>query len=208
VRKASRVLVAAGLLFFAIASPAAAEWHFTPFLGYTFSGSTTIFDFEFGAEARHWNFGGAVTLIGDSPLGVEAYFVRTPGFFEDKNAACNIETCAESSRTYAFMGNLVLTTPRNWNRYGLRPYVSGGAGLLHASLSRALDPFPTNLNLVGMNLGGGAVGFVSDRIGLRFDLRYFRKIHGPNEEDLEFPVSIGPIRLRYWTTSLGVVIKY
>jgi hypothetical protein len=62
-----------------------------------------------------------------------------------------------------------------------------------------------------MNLGGGAVGFVSDRVGLRFDLRYFRNIRGVDPEDLEVQVTLpvgAPIRLRYWTISTGVVIKY
>ncbi len=106
------------------------------------------------------------------------------------------------------MGNAVLTTPRAWNQYGLRPYVSGGIGLLHASRADARNLTTFSLDLLGMNAGGGAVGFLSDRIGLRFDLRYFRKIQGPVEDELDFPVSIGPIRLRQWTTSLGVVIKY
>jgi hypothetical protein len=59
-----------------------------------------------------------------------------------------------------------------------------------------------------MNAGGGAVGFLADRVGLRFDLRYLRKIQGPAAEDLDFAISIGPIRLRPWTTSLGVVFMY
>ena len=52
-----------------------------------------------------------------------------------------------------------------------------------------------------MNVGGGAVGFLSDHVGVRFDLRYFRNIKGVSQEDLEdFPVTLGePVRLRYWT---------
>ena len=206
-RTTARILPLSVLVLLLFPGRSAAEWHFTPFIGYTFKGATTLFDFEGGSEERHWHFGGAVTLVGDSPFGLEAYFVRTPGFFESESANCSPPTCVTESRTYAFMGNAVLTIPRRWNQYGLRPYVSGGAGLLHASQSTAQNLFPIDLNLVGMNIGGGAVGFLSDRVGLRFDLRYFRKIHGPDEDTIE-TVSIGPIRLRYWTTSLGVVIKY
>lgn len=188
---------------------AAAQWQFAPFVGYTYNGATTLVDLERGSEVTHWHFGGAVTLLGDSPFGVEGYFVRTPSFFQNENSDCNVAaTCVTSSRTYALMGNVVLATPRNWNRYGLRPYVSGGLGLLHASRAAVQNVLPINLDLLGMNLGGGAVGFVSDRVGLRFDLRYFRKIEGPEEDTLDPPVSIGPIRLRYWTTSVGVVVRY
>jgi hypothetical protein len=206
--KVPQVLALTGFLVLAMPEPSAAEWQFTPFVGYTFKGATTLFDFEAGAEQTHWHFGGAVTLLGDSPFGVEAYFVRTPGFFENDNVVCAIETCVTASRTYAVMGNAVLAMPRSWNRYGLRPSLSGGLGLIHASLSRAQDPLPIDLNLLGMNLGGGATGFLSDRIGVRFDLRYFRNVQGPDEDELEFPVGIPPIRLRYWTFSAGVVVKY
>ena len=203
-----RALVLATLLAFCTPVIAAAEWQFTPFIGYTFKGATSIVDSEQAVEKRHWHFGGAVTLIGDGPVGVEAYFVRTPGFFFNDEFACDIDTCVTSARTYALLGNAVLTTPRRWNQYGLRPYLSGGVGLIHASRTDTQNVFPVDLNLTGMNLGGGATGFISDRLGLRFDLRYFRKIEGPDELTLDPPISLGPIRLRYWTTSIGVVFKY
>ena len=207
-RTAPRVLVVISLL---VMSPVAvsAEWHFTPFIGYTFKGATTIHDTENAVGKRHWHFGGAVTLVGNGPIGVEGLFVRTPGLFLNDESACDIITCVTSSRSYAVMGNAVLTIPRHWNQYGLRPYVSGGGGFLHASRTDTQNVLPVDLNVVGLNVGGGAVGFVSDRVGLRFDLRYFRKIKGPDPATLSPPVSpVGVIRLRYWTTSLGVVFKY
>jgi hypothetical protein len=209
-RLAIRALLLAGSFLFFNPAYAAAEWQFAPFVGYTFKGATTLVDLERGSEDTHWHFGGTATLIGRSPFGVEALFLYTPGFFQSSDSACSIATCVtvSSSRTYALMGNAVLATPRGWNQYGLRPYVSGGIGLLHASRKEAQNVIPFDLNLLGMNAGGGAVGFLSDRVGLRFDLRYFRKIQGPAAEDLDFAISIGPIRLRQWTTSLGVVIKY
>jgi hypothetical protein len=208
VRKARQVLALAGLVLVA-AVPADAEWQFAPFVGRTFKGTTTLLELEPGSGETHWNFGGTVTLIGESPFGVEGYVLYTPGFFQSSESPCNITTCTSASRTYALMGNVVLATPRRWNRYGLRPFVSGGIGLLHASRDvPPPDPLPVDVNLVGMNVGGGAVGFVTDRVGLRFDLRYFRKIHGPDEAELEQPVSIGPIQLRYWTAAVGVVFRY
>jgi hypothetical protein len=212
VRSGLWVLALVVIFSFAIPEPCAAEWQFAPFVGFTFAGATNLVDTENATDKRHWHFGGAVSLIGDGPIGVEGVFVRTPGFFYNDEFACDINTCVTSGHTYALMGNAVLTIPRGWNRYGLRPFVSGGAGLLHASRNDAQNVLPVDLNLVGMNIGGGAVGFVTDRVGLRFDLRYFRKIAGPDEDTLDPPVSIGPIRepirLRYWTTSFGVVFKY
>jgi hypothetical protein len=206
-----RALVLAALLIAAAPAPASAEWQFTPFIGYTFKGSTTLVDFELGSEETHWNFGGSVMLIGDGLFGIEGYYVRTPGFFESERSTCNVPlaTCITSSRSYALMGNFVVATPRRWNRYGLRPFVSAGLGLLHASRSASRDVIPINdLDMLGMNVGGGAVGLVTERVGVRFDLRYFRNIDAPDWTTVSPPISIGPIRLHYWTTAIGVVIKY
>jgi hypothetical protein len=207
VRWSSRVGLLAGCLLFLTPLPSAAEWQFVPFVGWTFKGMTTLVDSETAIEKRHWHFGGAVTWIGNSPLGVEAYFVETPEFFHNGEVTCNINTCVTSGRPYALMANVVLATPRRWNQYGLRPYLSGGLGVMHMARNDAQNIFPMNLNMLGMNAGGGAVGFLSDRIGVRFELRYFRKIHGPDVTSLDSPVSIGPIQLRYWTMSFGVVFK-
>jgi opacity protein-like surface antigen len=209
VRKAGTVLALTGLLLVIPTARASAEWHFAPLVGYTFKGSTTLVDLEDATAERHWNFGGAVALLGEGPIGVEGYFVYTPGFFQREGGGFVGGGDVISSYTYTLMGNAVLTTPRRWNEYGLRPYVSGGLGLLRVSAKDQFNVTPIRLNLLGMNVGGGAVGFLSDRVGLRFDLRYFRKIQGPDVETLEIPVSRGePIRLRYWTTAIGVVIKY
>jgi hypothetical protein len=158
-------------------------------------------------DDTRFNFGGAVRLIGEWPVGLEAYYVHTPGFFGAPTVNIDLPRIVES-RTYALMGNVVLTTPLSWNRYGLRPSLSGGIGLMHASASDQLQIFPYRFNLLGMNIGGGAVGFVSDHVGVRFDLRYFRNIKGVALDELEFPVTVGdPLRLRYWTIGFGVVFK-
>ena len=198
------------VLLLGVPATSTADWHLTPLIGCTFKGSTTLIDLEGAAEMRHWNYGGAVMLLGDGPLGLEAFFLHTPGFFQREGEGLVVSFDVGSSRTDVLMGNAVLTIPRGWNRYGLRPYASGGLGLLHASSRDLLNVTPVRLNLLGMNVGAGGLGLLSDRVSLRFDLRYIRKVQGPDPEAIESPpVPPGlPIRLRYWTTTLGVVIKY
>ena len=198
-------------LLLVTASPARAEWQFTPFLGYTFNGSTSLIDFglvnnQTANDEPHIDFGGSVALLGEGPIGLEAYFVHTPNFFESKQFNIVLPRTL-GSRTYAMMSNVVLTIPRSWNRYGLRPMLTGGVGLIHAAAEDQLDLFSYSLNLVGVNVGGGAVGFVSDRVGLRFDVRYFQNIAGVSEEKLPALTLGEPLRLRYWTATLGVVFK-
>ena len=211
VRTLCRVLALAAVLL-ATSTPARAEWQFTPFIGYTFKATSTFVDFDLSEEKRatdetRVNFGGSVRWIGASPIGLEAYYVHTPGFFDAKQFNLNLARVIES-RTYAIMGNVVVATPRNWNRYGLRPSLSGGIGLMHAAADDTLQIFPYHQNLLGMNIGGGAVGMLSERAGVRFDFRYFRNIKGVSAEELEFPVTAGEsVRLRYWTLGFGLVIK-
>jgi hypothetical protein len=208
-----RGLVLSALLILTFPLVARAEWQFTPFIGYTFKATSTFVDFDIdpdrvATDQTRLSFGGAVRLIGDSPFGIEAYYVHTPGFFDPKPQFNITLPQVLESRTYAVMGNFVLATPRHWNQYGLRPALSGGIGLMHASAEDQLHVIPYRVDLLGMNLGGGAVGLLSDHVGVRFDLRYFRNIKGVPQQDLEFPVTGGqPVRLRYWTIGFGVVIK-
>jgi hypothetical protein len=211
-RRGFRVLVLSTFFILSFPLVARAEWQFTPFIGYTFKASTTIVDFDLdedqvATDDTRVNFGGAVRFVGEWPIGLEAYYVHTPGFFDTQTFNINLPRIIES-RTYALMGNVVLTTPLSWNRYGLRPSLSGGIGLMHASATDQLQIFPYRLDLLGMNIGGGAVGFLSDHVGVRFDLRYFKNIKGVPLEDLDAQITVGqPVRLRYWTIDFGVVFK-
>jgi hypothetical protein len=206
-RTAIRALALIGVLVSSVPTTASAEWQLTPFLGLTFKGETTLLDQEQAAGKTHWNFGGAVALMGAGPVGVEGLFVYTPGFFQ-QDAPPTVGDVPPpnvvDSRALAIMGNLVLTTPRSWNEYGLRPFVSGGLGLLRASANDSLDLLPVEASLLGYNVGGGAVGFLTDRVGLRFDLRYFSNLKPVDDPG----IAIGRVQLSYWTTSVGVVLKY
>ena len=193
------MIALSGLLLAALPANAGAEWQLAPFIGWTFKTDTTIVDLGAGRDETHWTFGGSVTLLGTGPLGVEALFMYTPGFFGGTEGSV-----IDSSRSIALMGNAVLTTPRSWNEYGLRPFLSGGLGLLHASTQDVQDILGVNQNLLGFNIGGGAVGFVTNRTGLRFDLRYFRHLN-PSEGEGE---SIGDVQLSYWTGTVGVVFRF
>lgn len=192
-------------LVLCVARPALAEWHFTPLIGATFGGNTTLFDNELAADRTRKHFGGSVAVLGDGIVGVESIFVWTPAFFERGLGLF------QKSHTFALVGNVVVTTPRRWTEYGLRPYVSGGYGLMRAY---ALERAPTanepailgvDTNFAAWNVGGGAVGFLSNRTGLRFDFRYYHSL--PKEQQVP-PISLlGPPSLRYMTFSVGVVLR-
>jgi hypothetical protein len=58
--------------------------------------------------------------------------------------------------------------------------------------------------LLGYNVGGGAVGFLTERTGLRFDLRYFSNLKPVDDPD----IALGRVQLSYWLGSVGVVFRF
>ncbi len=209
--RAIRPLALAFLLTVFLPGHAAAEWQFAPFVGFNFLGDTNLN--LTALPKRHWMFGGSGRLIGAGPVGVEGLFIYVPGAFKSfdvdplfLNTGQVSETITKSN-AYALMGNVVLTTPRAWNEYGLRPFISGGMGLLHVYHNDST--FPARGNLPAYNVGGGAVGFLSDRVGLRFDLRYFSTTpHGREPSDEIFTSDSERVRVHFWTAAVGVVFKY
>ena len=187
----------------AMPAAAAAEWHITPMVGLTFAGKTTLVDLEVGTGEVHPNIGIAGSFLSSGLFGVEAIATATPKFFQKDDAPVPF---VESSRLTSLMGNIVVTVPQKWTEYFLRPFVSGGFGLLRTSKQdrpEFAQVLSTTTNLFGYNIGGGAIGFLSQRTGIRFDLRYYSTVRGTDVGAEAF----GDAHLRYLTASVGVVIR-
>jgi hypothetical protein len=195
----ARATLAAMALIATAARPAAAEWQLKPFLGLTFGGTTTFVDLDDAAGHPHVVYGGSVTWLGEI-VGVELEFGHTPGFFE----AGQVQLVKRSSTT-TLTGNVVIALPRRIAQYGLRPYFVGGAGMIRAHIGDALDAFPIADNLVGVNLGGGATGFLTSRVGLNWDVRHFATVGGNTGVR---GVSLGPEQLSFWRASMALAFRY
>lgn len=202
----ARALRALAVVFALLtAAPAHAEWEFVPLVGLTFNAHTNAFLIAdtIAPVGTHINFGGAVSLLGRGILGAEGIGVFTPSFKGD------VGTTVDSSRALAVMGNVVVTTPRRLTEYTLRPFVSGGFGVMRLSVtvpndqSVNLQPvLGTQLNAAAFDIGGGAVGFFTKRTGVRFDFRYYRRLHpGPAAVYSTDP------QVSFMTLSVGVVIR-
>jgi hypothetical protein len=197
-----KVLALCAVLLFGLARTAQAEWQFTPMVGFTMFGNTNLVDLEKGTGERHRHFGGSVAFLGGGILGAEVITIWTPGFFDKSNPEVDL---VKSSRSAVVMGNVVLTAPRRWTEYSLRPYVSGGLGLMHASTTESQPGgiLPIDVNVAGFNIGGGAIGFLTQRTGVRFDVRYHSTLNRLEEE----APTLGPAHLRYVTASIGIVFR-
>src|SRR3954469_3605952 len=170
----ARALAIGSLIVLTFPQAAAAEWHFTPTLGATFFGKASpgLIDPDLAIGNVHRNFGGDVTLLGGGIFGTESVVLWTPGFLTGERGLIR------KSRSIAVMGNAVLTIPRRWTEYSLRPFLSGGFGLMRVSKTEVADVFSTDRNVPAFNIGGGAIGFFSKRTGVRFDFRYYRSLNG------------------------------
>lgn len=195
----------AGLALGAIAlvclcpSRAGADWLITPFIGTTFAPETTFLVFEEGA-GRKLTLGTSVALLSDGLLGLEADFSHTPRFFEGSDPLGLVL----SSRVTTLSGSIILAAPLSVTRESLRPYLVGGLGLVQARSRNAGGLFPVEQDLLGLDLGAGAIGLLSPRTGLRFDVRHFKAVTG---DDGPF-ARPGVSRLSFWRATVGLVLRY
>ena len=148
-----------------------------------------------GRRAFGWTAGGMRAGI----IGGEVDFGFSPNFFGEPvdNSALTV------------MGNLMIGIPVGGTTgVGLRPYVTGGAGLIRTQIDTPTGRDNAS-NTMGFNLGGGVMGFFSDHFGVRGDLRYFRNLtKGNNPDDLgpvDFGFDLGS--LDFWRASIGIVIR-
>ena len=199
----TRAAALTGFLLLTLARPASAEWQFTPMIGLTMFGDTSLVDLERATGKGHRQFGGAVSWLSAGLFGVEGLVQWTPGLFQRDDVTFTVpQELVQSSRSIVAMGNVVLTLPRRWTEYGLRPFFSGGFGVMHI-MKEDIGIFPVTLNVPAFNVGGGAVGFFTERTGVRFDVRYHSTLRATDHG----PVATGDVHLRYMTASIGLVLR-
>lgn len=199
-RKGSAPLACvAALLLVALPRDAAADWLLTPFIGSSFAAETTFLIFEEGA-GQALTLGGSVALLSDGIFGLEADFGHSPGFFEGDDPRGLVLT----SRVTTLSGSVILAVPLSITRESLRPYVVGGVGLLQARSKHAAGLFPVDENLLAITIGAGAIGMVSPRTGLRFDVRYIKAASGADGPFARPGLS----SLSFWRATAGVVLRY
>jgi opacity protein-like surface antigen len=177
VRKAFGAAVLALVLS---ASPAAADVVFTPFLGPTFGGQTLD---------ERLNFGASLGIQGDGVLGFEVDFGHSPNFFGRFPFGT-----FDGGRVTTFAGNLILGSPLGVG--GVSPYATAGLGLmrLHVNGAAAL----TRTDAVA-NIGAGLTGLVSENVGLRADVRYFRNFDRIEELNLG--------HFDFWRGTVGITFR-
>jgi hypothetical protein len=193
-----RTVVMAWLLLAGGAGTAHADWFITPYLGLKFAGDSGLFgDLDQGASNTKLTLGVSTGIVGDGILGVEADVGYSPRFFERSTS-----NLVARSNVLTVMGNVMVMAPRNLTGYSLRPFVSGGAGLMHIGIDDVLGILPVDSNLFAVNVGGGATGYLTNRTSVRFDLRWFKSV--TREEELTV---LAPSTLSFWRAAVGLTFR-
>src|SRR5688500_4026061 len=118
---------------------ASADWLFTPYLGATFGGSANIGTGgeDFGDEfERKVNYGASLAWMGEGKVGFEVDFGYSPNFFSVSPDDDDFDLIGDGNVT-TLMANLIIGAPIA----GVRPYASGGVGLIKSSVDDAGDFF-------------------------------------------------------------------
>jgi hypothetical protein len=183
-------------------APAAAEWQVRPFIGFTFGGATTFVDPEKAIGTQNAVIGVSGGWLGEV-FGLEADFGRAPGFFQTDDAAFPADVLTSAVTTLT--GNVVVALPARVAGYGLRPYFSGGAGLMHIDSVGQFQILDVHRTLPTLSLGGGVTGFVTNRVGLSWDVRRLSTLRGEGET---LGNSVGRERLSFWRATMAVALRY
>lgn len=188
----SIAMTAALLLVLATAQPVRADWLLTPYLGTTFGGDDD--------RTQRLTYGAAIGWMGAGAFGFELDAGITPRFFDtDAGAFDNIE----DSNVTTLMGNVIAGIPLG--APGVRPYVTGGAGILRTRATSLGNVLDLNENHFGVNVGGGVMGFVTENVGIRGDVRYFRDLQ---DSDSGSNIDLDLGGFNFWRTTVGATIRF
>ncbi len=180
---------------------ARADWLFTPNIGAGFGGNAG--SGADGVGATHLSWGASIGWMGAGIFGWEADLAYTPEFFEADDDDLDL---IENSNVTSFMANVLVGVPVGGQTGGgFRPYVSGGAGILQQNVQSDDDLFEVDNSEFGVNIGAGAMGFMSDHVGFRGDIRYYRALSDP-DEDNEFDVDLGDFD--FWRGTAGITFRW
>ncbi|MGH9348910.1 MAG: outer membrane protein [Vicinamibacterales bacterium] len=187
----------AALVLALLPATARADWLFTPNIGAGFGGDAS------GRE--HLTYGASIGWMGAGVVGWEADFAYTPEFFEGDDDDPDFFNTGDSNVT-TLMGNVIVGVPVGGQTGpGVRPYLAGGAGLMRTRVEDAAELFEIDNNNFGINVGGGVMGFATDNVGFRGDIRYFRAF---GEEETNEGIDFDFSDFDFWRGTVGVVFRW
>ncbi|MGH8265102.1 MAG: outer membrane beta-barrel protein [Steroidobacteraceae bacterium] len=185
------LILAAVVAGVAMPTQARAEGYVSPWAGVAFGSNSDNSQGTFGVDA-----GG----MGGGIIGGEVDFGYSPSFFGTKSDFGN-------NTVIDLMANVIVGVPVGGTRgAGIRPYVTGGVGLLRTQIDGGtLANVSSSNNMFGWNLGVGVMGYFADHFGVRGDVRYLRGFKDLNTGATS--IDLNNAQLHFWRASLGLVFR-
>jgi outer membrane protein with beta-barrel domain len=187
-RRALKTFLLVGVALMCVPTPARADGYVAPFLGVNFNNPSGNGRANYGVDFG-WMSRGIAGLEGD--VGYAPNFFGSPGGFGDNHVL-------------TAMGNLIVGVPiGSTHTPAARPYFTIGAGVVQTRVDGTVGPGgvqKVDTNNVGMNVGGGLMGYFSHHVGLRGDVRYII-----NFSDNNNTVQFG--QFHFWRGSIGIVLR-
>jgi hypothetical protein len=185
-------------MLFALPGVARADIFFVPFAGIKFGGSTSIVDLELAANKKTLTLGGSVIQLSNRIIGYEVEFGSLTGYFEKDDQ----DLIKPGSYVVDLTANVLLSLPPGATGGGLRPYLVAGGGLIHAEAEDFLEVLQVRRTVPAITLGAGAVGLISNQVGVRFDLRHLRSL------SKEAAFGLVGRRIAYSRFTLGLLLRF
>jgi opacity protein-like surface antigen len=183
-----------------VPSVASADGYFVPFVGANFGGEVGR---PLSAAVQDRNivtFGAGFGTMGAGVFGVELDLGYTSKFYTDTSSAVT------RNNLLTVMPALILGVPIGGQKgIGVRPYVVAGAGLIRRDVEFN-NLTSLSANDLGYTLGGGVMGFMSNHVGIRGDVRYFRNFQV--DEFSLAGVNFEQGTFNFGRASVGVILRF
>lgn len=190
-----KTLLSSLVLAASIATPAAAQTTgglVTPFIGVA-TGTPT--------DENRTVYGGSIGATG-SVIGFEFDFGYSPNFYEVED---DFGDLGSSGSVTTLTGNLLIGLPLG----RVRPYATFGAGLMRSNLNVVDVLDDLDRSDFGVSYGGGIMAFLTDKVGIRGDLRQFRSLQNDDPGDrVPDPGDFGLGDFTFWRATAGVTFRF
>jgi hypothetical protein len=182
------------ILFLFLAQDATAQMFVNPFVGTTVTAPTPA-----GSRSQP-GFGVAFGSV-KSIVGVETEIAYYPEVLD------NTANALAKSKVITFSGNTLIGPTIG----PVKAYGAVGLGDLFLNVTSAsslLIPNPATIstNYFTVNVGGGVMGFFTEHLGVRGDLRYYRAF-GFKVADVQ-GAGLSLDRFDFWRATIGLALKF
>jgi opacity protein-like surface antigen len=190
-RSLSRAVVISAASTLLCAGSAHAEGFFSPWVGVNWGS-----DIANGRAAFGINTGGIGRVAG-----AELSFGYSPSFFGTENDFGH-------NTVIDLMGNVIFGIPLGGTpSSGTRLFVTGGVGLLRTQIDGGtIATVSSSNNEFGWNVGAGVMGYFSNHVGLRGELKYVRGFEDLSTGNTVIDLN-GNNQLHFWRAAFGVVFR-